>query len=382
MGHRATTRAARRGAEVCFRSSAASPGSGGGGRLRILASYSLQARLLVAGSGPYNMASKSDFWQAGIGLATLLATIVAPFLSYGFDVLLLRRGSVAPKQLEVNEPIFTDVLTGIRMRKDQTVVSVDGEEFKTLFVGGVRLTNKGEAPILPAEIHEPITVEVDNSLRIVAIQDTFDKTPGFRWIRVNDHRFQLVPALINPADVVSANVYLTGVDAAKSPEAKTRLDWGGRIEGLARIGKEKAPSLDDLVDTVVLPVTVHLASWKLVFVVFLAPILHVFYLRYMRRVGWIAKWTNGAIARIALAGLLAFSVAEAVGSIVVPTASDRLLSRYGASSFPNWLVIWLHIAFSCALLRMDAMRARDMAHATKTVIPMGGEGPTIGDRGA
>jgi hypothetical protein len=196
---------------------------------------------------------------------------------------------------------------------DRVTLSLKVEDLviNNLVIAKAFLRNAGAVPILPSDYHEKLSIGVQNPWKIVSVENSHDIASSIelRWKRVSDTRFEAEPALLNPGDTVSTNVYLTnarftGIQMTeKHPEAQ--IEWRARITNL-RAFTEKPAIWPRPVNTI----DVHLTGWALVFTIIVAALFQAFYVHMLSRAGLLRLWAWRSIALVVGASLLSFAAAE------------------------------------------------------------------------
>lgn len=123
--------------------------------------------------------------------------------------------------------------------------------------------NTGKKPILPKEFFENITVSVNKNWKIIGVSNESSYPKGIKlvWHKLNDREYSVQPALINPNDEFTIAVYTVGTLQSESEEAKTSIEWNGRIENLSKILIRESESLNFKLSGIV----VLISGWALPF---------------------------------------------------------------------------------------------------------------------
>jgi hypothetical protein len=165
------------------------------------------------------MSAESTFWKIlppVVALVTGLAPIYATY-----DV--LRRGPVPERQVELNRFIAVNPLDDLSplASRVRLLLTIGDQTFDNIVIATISLKNTGNVPILPSDILEPISVNVSAPWRIIAVEDSrFQGELRFKWKRISDHRYEAIPALLNPGDFTAYTVYVT--DTRKRENFNTR----------------------------------------------------------------------------------------------------------------------------------------------------------------
>jgi hypothetical protein len=283
---------------------------------------------------------ENRFWQALLILATLAPAFVAAYDLYG-------REAAPEKRVELTRFAPIDPLKDLSILGDRVTLSLQaaGHAINNLVIVKGALRNAGRTPIVPSDYHESLSVNVERPWTIVAVEngDLFIGVP-FRWKRVSDTRFEADPALLNPGDYVSANVYLTNIrfepqsTSDKQPEA--RVEWRVRITGLKAL--TEPPSLLDRLQARSFVAIVRLTGWPLIFTIAGAALFQAVYLRLLSRARFLQQWTWRSIVLVVGASLLSFAAAESSATYVFGPPLAPLESSVDHWRNAPWIA--LHVA--------------------------------------
>jgi hypothetical protein len=125
--------------------------------------------------------------------------------------------------------------------KAQVSIAFEGRPLRNLFVERDILRNTGRVPILPSDYVEKLTVSTQTPWTILDVDGSL-KPPGnvvLHWKRKSDTSFEAEPALLNPGDTVSTDIYLTSLQDVSGSDVKQTLEpaakWDTRIVNLRAI---------------------------------------------------------------------------------------------------------------------------------------------------
>jgi len=157
--------------------------------------------------------SETKLWNTLTIIVALLTAVVPAYVTYD----LYGRGPTPEKRIELNKFLTINPMSDLSILGDKIALSlkVEDQVINNLLIKKALLRNIGSSPVLPSDYYENLSINVETPWKIVAVENSrdFAQSPVLRWKRVSDTRFEAAPALLNPGDVVSTNVYLTDVSS-------------------------------------------------------------------------------------------------------------------------------------------------------------------------
>jgi hypothetical protein len=149
---------------------------------------------------------QSPFWQGAGAIVSIIALIISTFIAYDIYQKSLR----LPDLTIVHEYSFNPVDFGESSSKN-IAMSIDGELVTDLEVYSYTLRNTGKAPVTPDDYIEPITVSVEEPLRILTVEKNRSNpdSVSVSWDEIDENEFQLKPLLLNPGDSIGILVFVT-----------------------------------------------------------------------------------------------------------------------------------------------------------------------------
>lgn len=287
------------------------------------------------------MSFENRLWQVLSIVVALLTSAVAAYVAYD----LYGRGPSVPKRVELTRFKFNYMMAVLSELVEGPVavtLTVNGQTIDHLFIESTQLRNVGRTPILPSEFHENLSVNVERPWNIVAVESP-KKSPGvqLRWKPISDTRFEAEPALINPGDVVTTNVYLTNTQF-KEKQSEPSVDWRARITNLR--------AFDEVPGTRVVSksVSISFSGWAVPFTIVSALLFQAVYLHLMLRAGILRGWTWRSIILVLGAGLLSFAAAESSATYLFGNDFNELFG-FGVDHWMNAPWIVLHAAVLVSL---------------------------------
>ena len=258
------------------------------------------------------MSAENRLWQALSIVVVLLTAAVPAYVTY--DV--YRRGPAPEKQVELTRFPPIDPMRDLSALGDRVTLSlrVEDQVMNNLVIAKAFLRNAGAVPIVSSDYHENLSITVKKPWKIVSVENSKDFVPGieFRWRRISDTRFEAEPALLNPGDLVSTNVYLTNTQfagaSATEKQPEVQVEWKARVTNLRAF--TEPPSLSDRLNRTAFGIDVHLAGWGLPFTIIAALLFQALYLHLLSRSGFLRGWTWRSITLVLGASLLSFAAAE------------------------------------------------------------------------
>lgn len=201
-----------------------------------------------------------SFVDVALGVLGLVVAVTFGIIPIVVAYDLNERGSDSPKALKAYYFPSFDPLSDVRRAKGELSLSLKSgaAEIPNLRIRQTWLQNTGKAPILPGDMIEPLSVSTQAPWRIVTVVTRTPKGPNgvqLSWTRKSATEFTSAPALMNPGDVVAANVYLTkdasvGGDSVTQPDEKVgKPEPDVPIEWQARIANMRGIDVDPDIDT-------------------------------------------------------------------------------------------------------------------------------------
>lgn len=227
--------------------------------------------------------------------------------------------------------------------KAQVSIAFEGRPLRNLFVERDILRNTGRVPILPSDYVEKLTVSAQMPWTILDVDGAL-KAPGnvvLHWKRKSDTCFEAEPALLNPGDTASTDIYLTTVQDVSGPDVKQTLEpavkWDARIVNLRAISPPQRPAADYGYDSF-FPVLVFLQGKGLLFTLVAAMLFEALYIILLVRAGLLRTFDSMGILLLLCVSLLSFSAAESSAWFLFPSWWSRLVPSNGI----NFCVLSVH----------------------------------------
>lgn len=308
------------------------------------------------------MYAETRLWRFFLPIIVTLITCAAPiFVIYD----LYYRGSIPEKCLELDKRQAINPLWDLNIKSKNVTLNlcVGNETFNNVVIKTFTLRNTGKAPIVSADYHEPISVEVKPPWKIIAVEQNpmFEGiTITLTWQRVSGQRFEAKPALINPGDYIIQNVYLTNSEYSLSEKIasfpKVDIEVNARITNMRRFTAPRS------IFDVKAPVgfTVYLDGPAVLFTVVSASIFLFWYLLMLQKAGLLGLFGWKSCLTVVGLAVLSFSVAEVIAyyifggyppfSFIKPSLLDW------RAEWHNWFVLILHICISIYLYRRSKVR--------------------------
>lgn len=288
------------------------------------------------------MVVEKRLWQILLFLAGLLTAFVPAYVSYD----LYGRGDIREKNIELNKFLVIDPLNDLSGLggKVSLVISPQNQSVDNIVIAKSWLKNIGRTPILPSDYHENISVNVKPPWKILAVgsADDFIGQVQFNWTRVSDTRFEAVPALLNPDDLVSVNVYLTNTKHESLPTtektAKPNVEWNARIVNMTSF--KYAPDPLSKLEQRYWGIRVYLMGWAVPFTIGVAMLFFALYLHLLSRALLLQEMRALPFLTILGASLLSFVAAESMATYLFDTASTAIF-RLSVEHWINapWIIL-------------------------------------------
>lgn len=205
-----------------------------------------------------------SFVDIALSVLALVVTVTFGIIPIVAAYDLNERGSNSPKALKAYYFPSFDPLSDVRRARGELTLSLKSgsADIPNLRIRQTWLQNTGKAPILPGDMIEPLSVSTQAPWRIVTVVTRTPKGPNgvqLSWTRKSATEFTSAPALMNPGDVVAANVYLTKdtpagfsnvippEERAEKPEPDVPIEWQTRIANMRGIAVDPDIDTDDYI---------------------------------------------------------------------------------------------------------------------------------------
>jgi hypothetical protein len=306
------------------------------------------------------MHTESRFWKILPIVVTLITGAAPIYVSYDLFHRGSVQGSVPERRLELIEWPAINPLQDLNIKSGRVALrlSVGDETFDNMAIKRFTLTNTGEAPVVPSDYHEPISIRVKPPWRIIAVEHDFIiHGLSLGWHRVSDQLFEAKPALINPGDFMSQKVYLTDTKYKARQKSdvtpEVDLEISARITNMrqfitpapATLSKFRPPKW----------FIVYLDGPAVAFTVISASIFLFWYLFLLQRAGLLALSRYKSCLTVIGLSVLSFSVAEVIAYYVfggiLSLTSFRPYPLNWRTNWHNWFILILHICVSIYLYR-------------------------------
>jgi hypothetical protein len=311
------------------------------------------------------MSWEERVWQA----LSILVAIIAPAIT----VLVTashpqeQGNKAAPvRALQLSNDYTLNVMRDLDDLNPELAV-LEGQRVHNLAVSSATVTNVGTTPILPTDIHEPISVSIDAPWRILAI---LPEPIGLKlnWARVSDQRFEAQPALINPGDSVWVRIYLENPTPADN-EGKFLLDvkprWEARIVNMQGFTARPKPDIDSILNgsRASGPINVFLDGREVAFVLAASAALMLSNLYLFLSIG-LSRWPNWKVMLVFVSqALVSVSAAESMSHLVFgPTFFFEDVTE-GRLLWLNWLVVGVAVLLSMVLATLSWKARRRALHS-------------------
>lgn len=303
------------------------------------------------------MNTESRLWQIIFVIVGLLTAFVPAYVSYD----LYGRGPILEKKIELKIS-FINPLEDLAGLGNKVSLSTRSQTLNidNIIIARTSISNVGRAPIVPNDYYERISVNVKKPWKILAVgNDSLFRGVEFKWNRISDSSFEAVPALLNPGDIVSANVYLTNTGDEKLSKiektAKPEIEWKARIVNMPAF--TIAPDIASVFKKHVWGVTIDLAGWAVPFTIGAAMLFLALYLHLLTQASLLRGMGVGGIMTVLGASFLSFAAAESMATYLFNNTIYALLNR-GTPHLLNAPWIILHVFFLVFLLVKVKRRER------------------------
>lgn len=257
-------------------------------------------------------------WQALAILVAIVAPVITVFVTTG-PAGEQDRNAEPERALQLSGEYTLNVMRDLEDINPALAV-LDGRRVSNLAVSSAIVKNVGITPILPADIHEPISVNVDAPWRILAV---VPEPLGLKltWRRISDQRFEAQPSLINPGDSIWVRIYLENPSLVGSRlpfQLDVKPRWESRIVNMRGITSEPKIDIDSILNRArpIGPIGVYLDTREIAFVLAVSAALMLSNLYLLISIG-ISRWTNWKVM-LAFVGqaLVCVSAAESLSHLV------------------------------------------------------------------
>jgi len=232
-------------------------------------------------------------------------------------------------------------------------LKVKGQLINNLIIAKGYLSNTGAVPIVPSEYHENLSINVKSPWRIISVENSPDLRPAveLRWRRISDTKYEADPALLNPGDKTSTNIYLTNTRFSEAviteTEPRAEIEWKARITNLRAI-IEPPSIIDRLMKGSRFGIIVQLSGWSLPFMSIAFLLFQALYLHLLSRAGLSRDWTWRTIVLILGTSLLSLTAAESIVTYLFNMPYNELFGL-GVDHWLNAPWIILHAAATITL---------------------------------
>jgi hypothetical protein len=262
------------------------------------------------------------------------------------------KGPIPEKQIELTT--ITDIDPVRRLSSLGSKVTLTfriGEQtFDNLVIAKAWLHNIDESPVLPADFHQNISVNVKEPWKILAVEDTGASRRGaqFKWKKINDTKFEAEPTLINPGDRISAEIYLTNTLFKQSPtteqQPEPNVEWRARIVQMRGFTEKPPNSWLEKSQNRYWGIYIELSGWGVPFTIVTAMLFQAIYLYWSSRAGFLRTMHNPKILLVLGASLLSFACAESMATYLFGNTVSDILGVPHWWNVP-WIVLyWVALA--------------------------------------
>lgn len=292
------------------------------------------------------MSTEDRFWQIILTVVGLLTAFVPAYVSYD----LYGRGGLPERKIELEKMSVIDPLQDLSSIGNTVSLQIrsksESQELDNIFIAKVYLKNAGQSPILPSDYYEKISVNVKKPWKILAVGSGEQfRNVNFKWNRVADERFEAVPALLNPGDMVSVNVYLTNTEykiiSSDKKREEPNIEWQARILNMTELTNAPVRSINFSSDRWWDVASVNLSGIALPFTICIAMLFLALYLHLLSKVSIIVNMRGISIAIVLGVSFLSFAVAESMATYLFGSFLTKLFG--GVNHWMNAPWIILHV---------------------------------------
>jgi hypothetical protein len=269
-----------------------------------------------------------NFWWKVIGAVISIVAIIVP--SYvAYDI--YQKGSISKHALEVKKLFSSNPASFLSDLDGKFQLIADGEKVKDLRIIYFSLSNTGNKPILPKQIHERLNVSVDEKWKIVGVsnENSYPKGMELSWSQDDSGKYYAERALINPGDNFTVAVYMVGDSEYHEAEGTPSVSWSGRIENLSQILVREPEKIEFKLSGI----TVLLSGWALPFTVVSFMVLLGMVLILSKKAGVTPNIAASKIALIVVYSALAISASEVLAYYIYEPI------KMGGEEWINWSVL-------------------------------------------
>jgi hypothetical protein len=287
------------------------------------------------------MNNENRFWQIIIILVGLITAFVPAYVSYD----LYGGGELPERKIELNKMPVIDPLSDLSGIGDTVSLQIRSqtESIDNIVIAKAYLKNVGRTPILPSDYYEKISVNVKKPWKILAVgSDDLIRDIEFKWNRVSDEQFEAVPALLNPGDMVSTNVYITNTEHRKlqthEKGAKPEVEWRARIVNMTAF--TYPPDVFSQLGNYRWGVIVDLSGWAVPFMIGAAMLFLALYLHLLSGTSLLRGMRVTAIITVLGASFLSFAAAESMATYLFGNTRSALFG-IGVDHWMNapWIIL-------------------------------------------
>jgi hypothetical protein len=219
---------------------------------------------------------------------------------------------------------------------------IDENPVKNLFLSTIGLKNIGSVAIIPSDFYEPLSINVDGSWKILLVKDDLREEHPI-WKRVNDHKFEAVPELLNPDDAISVSVYTTNTQNDHPQLAQLKPWWSTHILNLKSITvkNNQLNFSDELAQNPVnklVPIVVFLYGPGLLSTSIGTIFFMVIYMRLLYQLKIITRARWSSIAAIVGVSIISVTSSESMTTYFFPDIFTRLTGVYNWLNMP-WIIL-------------------------------------------
>lgn len=301
---------------------------------------------------------KSSKRKCGVGVKYIsILDFISPFLavllSVGMTAVvtlsIYQRGANPPKDVEVRFSDPSDPLADFSSLEGNLSLNfqIGDRSLSNITIIQTNLKNTGASPILPTDFAENLSLNVAPPWQIVGIVNALPNTPNvipLEWTKINDTKFQAIPTLLNPDDIVWVKVYLTNPNIKGGQQLRTtsvtipKLEWGGHVVNLKQFTFPDDPVTRERKRISSIGVNVSLSGDSLVFTVIAFICYLIAYFPLMKRAGVFEPWNTTSVLIIVVVTCLSLASAEATATYIY---GSLLTDISGISHLLNapWIIV-------------------------------------------
>ncbi|MCD4692668.1 MAG: hypothetical protein K8R79_07135 [Calditrichales bacterium] len=184
------------------------------------------------------------FLTAALVISTVVFGIIGYQVkqkSYELEAKKVREGQIPKKDFQIRTYGGTDITSLFKLYTDASFrIYMAGKEIKNLYSIRYFFENTGKAPILESDFSKNLTLTFPERWKILVLQNEGVTPPEFNpvWERVNNHKIQLKPMLINAGDKFALEIYLSDIEKGIEKDEvskKLQATWTVKIPNLSKI---------------------------------------------------------------------------------------------------------------------------------------------------